>query len=108
MTVSSERKAHRTPEEQVADLKAKIASIESRAARKRARANPAVKQAIVAVRAIDKGLAAATDAATKGALQESRATLAACVAVSGITLPPSTVPAAPRKRRSRAHREQAA
>lgn len=108
MTVTSERKPYRSPEQQVADLQAKIASIQARAERRKARANPAVQQAIVAVRALDKGLAAATDATMKGALLEARTTLAACVAVSGVTLASSTTPTTPRKRRVREAKGEAA
>lgn len=108
MNVNKERKPHRTPEEQLADLEAKIAGIKAREDRKKARANPAVKQAIVAVRAIDRGLAEGNDATIKVAMQEARTTLAACVAVSGVTLPSSTVPATPRKRRVRAEQVEAA
>ena len=86
MTVTNERKPHRTPEEQVADLQAKIASIEARAERKRARANPTVKAAITAVRVLDKGLAAATNSEMKEALQEARSAIAAVVATTGVGL----------------------
>ena len=113
MTVSSERKPHRSPEEQVADLQAKIASIEARAERKRARANPTVKQAIVAVRALDKGVAVATDPEMKEALLGARSAIAAVVATTGVVLKakrlePSTESAsAPRKGGARAKREVA-
>ncbi|MBI5362691.1 MAG: hypothetical protein HZA53_05895 [Planctomycetes bacterium] len=89
-------------------MQAKIASIEVRTKRREARANPAVKQAIVAVRAIDRGLAGASDTTMKGALLEARTTLAACVAVAGVTLAPTTVSAAPRKRRVRSEQVEEA
>lgn len=102
------QRTYRTTDQQLADLEAKIAGIKAREERKKARNSPAVKQAIVAVRAIDRGLVEAADATLKAALQEARTTLAACVAVTGVTLPPSTVPATPRKRRTRTEQVEAA
>lgn len=113
MTVTQERKPHRSPQQQVADLQAKIASIEARAERKRARANPTVKQAIVAVRALDKGLAAATDPEMKEALEDARSTIAEVVATTGVVLkskrlePSTETASAPRKGGARAKREVA-
>ena len=113
MTVTQEGKPHRTPEEQVADLKTKIASIEARAERKRARANPTVKQAIVAVRALDKGVAVATDPEMKEALLEARSAIAAVVATTGVVLevkgvaPAASAAGAPRKGGARTKREVA-
>jgi hypothetical protein len=58
--------------------------------RKRARANPATRLAIVAVKTLDKALSEATDPTLKGALQEARVTVAAAVATTGVVLAPST------------------
>jgi hypothetical protein len=55
---------------------------------------------IVAVKTIDKALAQATDATMKGALQEARVTLAACVAVEGVVLASSAGADGRRKRRA--------
>ena len=88
-------RTYRTSDQMVADLEAKIASIKARDQRRAARKNPAVQQAIVAVKAMDKSLASGADPVLKGALQEARVTLAAAVATTGVVLAESTRGAAP-------------
>jgi hypothetical protein len=97
----TERRQRRTPEQMIADLEVKIASVKSRAQRQKAKAHPATRLAIVAVKTIDKALVAAPNNPMKGALQEARTTLSAAVAVEGVVLAPSAGTALPRKRRSR-------
>lgn len=52
----SETRKHRTPEQVVLDLEAKIAAVKARAASRQAKANPAGKALVLAVKAIDKAL----------------------------------------------------
>jgi hypothetical protein len=91
----------RTADEMIKDLETRIAGIKARAERKKARRDPAVSQALAAIKAIDRSLAAGPNGTMKGALQEARGTLSACVAVGGIVVPESTVgaPGKPRGRR---------
>ena len=85
----NDRKPNRTAEQQIADLQAEIEAIRIRDQRKRARANPATRLAIAAVKTLDKALSEATDPTMKGALQEARVTVAAAVATTGVVLAPS-------------------
>lgn len=79
----------RNDDDRIAELQAKIASVKARAQRRKARAHPATRLAIAAVKLCDKALVQATDATMKAALQEARTTLAACVAAEGVVLAPS-------------------
>lgn len=81
----------RTEQERVQELKDKIAAIEARGERKRARANPAVRHAVIAVKAIDKAVVEATDAAAKKALGEAREPLSEWLASEGLALAPRAV-----------------
>lgn len=91
----------RSTDERVAELEQRIAGIKARDARRKARKDPVVAQAVAAVKAIDRSLAAGPNAAMKGALVEARGTLSACVAVSGLVLPESTAGAPAGKPRGR-------
>jgi len=73
----------RTEEQRIAALQAEIERIKAKAAEQRARKDPALRHISGALRAIDKAAAATRDAATRTALNESRATLAACMALNG-------------------------
>lgn len=75
----------RTPEQMIADLEAKIAAVKRRAERQKVKKDPALKHINAAVKSIDKALAASSDGATRTALDEARATLAAVLAMSGIS-----------------------
>lgn len=101
----SERK-YRTPEQMIADLETKIASIRGRAERKRARQNPAVKNAIMAVKLLDKAMAATNDPTLRAAFQDARMTLSASVAVEGVILPGSAAENARPRGRRRAFQPQ--
>jgi hypothetical protein len=70
----------------IRDLEARIAQIKVRAEQRKARRDPALRHVTAAVRSIDKAMAATSDAATRQALQETRATLGACLAVNGVAL----------------------
>lgn len=74
----------RTTEQQILDLQAKIKSIQERAERKKVKANPAVKFMSMALRSIDKALNSTDDQVLKKALDEARATIASCLALTGV------------------------
>ena len=82
--LSMAKRNRRTPEQQIADLRAKIAEIEERKARKQAMKDPALRHVAAAVRAVDKALEAASDAAMKETLAGAREQLAACAAPNGV------------------------
>jgi hypothetical protein len=90
----------RTVEEKVADLEAQIVAVKAREAKRKARRDPAVSEALKAIKSVDKALGATQDAPMRTALHEARGTLAACVAVTGLVVPESTT-AAPAAKRGR-------
>lgn len=69
------RRQSRPIELQIAKLESKIAAIKAREALKRAKADPMLRKVSAALRAIDKALAEAHDAAGKKTLNEVRAQL---------------------------------
>ena len=77
------KRNRRTLEQIIADLQAEIEQIKERAAREKARKDPALRHISAAVRSIDKAAAESKDSATRTALMEARATLAGCLAMSG-------------------------
>jgi len=79
------KRTRRSPEQMIKDLEAKIRGIKDRAERRKAGRDPALRHVTAAVRSIDKALKATADAATRNALEEARATLGACLAMSGVT-----------------------
>lgn len=79
----------RSEQERVAELEAKIAAIRAREERKRAKANPAVRHALAALKEINKALAETADPEARRPIEDSRAGLAAFVATHGLTLPPT-------------------
>ena len=84
------KRTNRTPEQIVADLKAKIADVEARAAAKEAKATPETKALFAAVKAIDKAHVVATDAKAEmiaGALEAARGPLAAVFVEMGLRVP---------------------
>jgi N-methylhydantoinase B/oxoprolinase/acetone carboxylase alpha subunit len=90
MSPKTETRKHRTPEQVVADLEAKIAAVKQRAASKEAKANPVGKALLLAVKAIDKAQAVAAEAKNEPlgrALEASRAPLSEQVVAMGIRLP---------------------
>ena len=74
----------RTTEQQILDLQAKIKAIHERAERKKVQANPAVKFMAMSLRSIDKALNSTDDQVLKKALDEARATVASCLALTGV------------------------
>jgi hypothetical protein len=78
------KRQRRTEEQLIQDLEARIASIKAKAERKKARRDPALRHITAAMRSIDKALAETSDAATRSALDEARATLSACLSLNGV------------------------
>ena len=92
----------RTPDQIVADLEAKIAAVKNREVRKQAKANPAVKHGMIAIKSIDKAAGETTDTAALSALDDARAALAAWLAVEGLVVKPGdTETVAPKRGRPR-------
>jgi len=84
--MSNETKRIRRNEEQlIADLEAKIAQLQRRAAQKKVKRDPALKHISAAVRSVEKAMAETGDAATRTALDEARSTLDACLTLNGAT-----------------------
>ena len=77
------RRKRRTHEQLIADLQAEIARVKARAEKAKVKKDPALRHISGAVRAIDKATKETTDGATRTALTEARATLAACLALNG-------------------------
>ena len=97
---ASQHRNRRTPEELVADLQAKIAQIKARAEQAKVKRDPALRHMSGAVRSIDKALSGTRDGATRSALAEARATLAACLALHGATTGAGGGTLSPRSRRA--------
>jgi hypothetical protein len=77
-------RTRRSAEELVAELQAKIESIKQRAERAKAKKDPALRHISGALRAVEKAASSTDDAATRKALEEARATLAATLALNGV------------------------
>ena len=71
-----------SPEDQIAALERKIQTIKKKAEEKRMKANPAVKHIRAALKALDKGMGACSEAAIRKELGEARAMLAACLSLA--------------------------
>jgi len=78
------KRNRRSPNDLVAALEAKIQAIKARAERKRAKANPAVRYTVAAVRSMDKAMAATTDAVLRSTLDEARGALSAYLSLQGV------------------------
>jgi hypothetical protein len=79
------KRTRRNEDQLIADLEAKIASLQRRAAQKKVKRDPALKHINAAVRSIDKAMSETADAATRTALGEARGTLDACLTLNGAT-----------------------
>jgi uncharacterized protein involved in exopolysaccharide biosynthesis len=89
------RRKHRTPEERIADLQAQIKEVKARAVAKQLKQSDAVKKAVAAVRAIDKGIELAKEEGNSKlhhALANSREPLAAFLQAEGMKLPKAQKP----------------
>jgi hypothetical protein len=81
-------RTRRTPEQQIADLEAKIAVIKHRAERQKVKKSPVLRHVRAAVKSIDIAVKESNgDQATRQALGEARATLAACLQLAGVVVP---------------------
>jgi hypothetical protein len=79
------KRVRRNEEQLIADLEAKIAHLEHRAAQRKVKRDPALKHINAAVKSIDKAMAETGDAATRTVLDEARATLSACLTLNDAT-----------------------
>ena len=91
----------RTPEQLIQDLEARIHSIRARAERKQAKQDPAIRNALLAVKVIDKAIAADPPAWLRVALHEARGTLSESLGTKIVMRPVPTpdAPPAPKRRR---------
>jgi hypothetical protein len=80
---STKTRTRRSVEDRVAELQAQIAKIKSKAEQAKVKKDPSLRHISGAVRSIDKATAATKDSATRNALAEARANLAACLALQG-------------------------
>jgi hypothetical protein len=78
------KKNRRSAEERIAALAAEIERIKTRAAQAKVKKDPALRHISGSIRALDKALSATKDKATRTALSEARATLAACMSLHGV------------------------
>src|SRR5258708_31489204 len=95
----------RTNEQLIADIKAEIASLEGRAARKQVKRDPALKHVTATMRSIDKAMSATDDVALRKSLDEARSIVGACLSFSGVLMPTRTVARKLTPERSSGHRE---
>lgn len=77
-------RTRRTEEEKIAELEAKIAAIKAKAERQKVKKDPALRHVTAALRSVEKAMSESGDATTRKALDEARATLEACLALSGV------------------------
>jgi hypothetical protein len=68
-----------SPEDQIAALERKIQNIKQKAQEKRLKANPALKHIRASLKALDKGISAATESAIRKELSEARSMVNACL-----------------------------
>ena len=85
MTTTKKKQARtrRSADDRIAALQAQIAKIQTRAQEQRVKKDPALRHMSGALRSIDKALKESEDKATREGLNEARATLVACLALSG-------------------------
>jgi hypothetical protein len=82
------RRTHRWPDQCIVDLEAKMETIKHRAERQKARKSPVLRHVRASIKSIDKAVKEANgDQATRQALGEARATLAACLQLAGVVVP---------------------
>ncbi len=99
-TKKKQTRTRRSPEQLVADLQAKIAKIQTRAQEQKVKKDPSLRHMSAALRSMDKALKESEDKATREALNEARATLVACLALSGASSNGKAM-LAPRQRRAK-------
>ncbi|MEO6711722.1 MAG: hypothetical protein ABI054_14325 [Planctomycetota bacterium] len=94
--------ARSSTEDRIKRLEDQIRTIKERAERKSVRSNPAIKFMAAALRSIEKAMKATEDAALRKALDEARATVSACLSLSGVTAKSARGVLTPRARSSSA------
>lgn len=89
MTITHETKQYtrRSDDQRIAELLAKVEAIKTRGERKQARANPAVKFSVGAIKLLDRALNATTDAVARKTIEDARQGLGAYVATQGWAVP---------------------
>ena len=93
------RRKRRSPEEMIEDLQSQIADLKARAEARQLKGSAAIKAALSAVKAIDKGVRAAVDeddAKLRHVLLDARAPLAQHLEGLGMKLPKMRRPKGPR------------
>ena len=83
------RRQRRSLDQQISALQEKILALREREARKQAKADPAVRHAKSAVKAIDKALGLTADAGLKRSLAEARSYIASCLGMDGAVIVPT-------------------
>ena len=81
-----QKRTRRTPEQLIAELEARIAGVKRRAETQKLRKDPALRHISMAVRSMDKAMAATQDTATRTALGEARTALAAVLTLNGVVV----------------------
>lgn len=100
MNDTGKKRNRRSEEQLIQDLESKIAEIKARAERKKMKKDPAVRHVVAAVRSIDKALAESQDRALRTELDTARASLSACLSLSGVAPKNGGGVLTPRPRRS--------
>ena len=102
MTVETKTYVRRSDADRIAELMAKIEGIKQRGEKKQARANPAVRLTVNAVKLLDKAMNATTDAVARKVIEDARQGLGAYVAEQGWAVPTvGTTTAVPTKKGGR-------
>ncbi|MCC7173122.1 MAG: hypothetical protein IT459_21920 [Planctomycetes bacterium] len=91
-------RTRRSPEQRIADLQATIESIKQQAERAKTKRNPALRHMSAALKSVDQAMAESDDNATRKALEDVRATIAATLALNGVVGAKAST--APRGRRA--------
>jgi hypothetical protein len=102
---TTQKRTRRNPEQIIADLEDKIEDVRNRAKKREVKKSTAVRQLLAAVKAIDKGIAAAIEegnATLKKTLAEGREPLAAYLALEGLKVPEHRGSGATRRGRRKA------
>lgn len=73
--------------ERISDLEARIEQLKARIESKKVKKDPALRFITKAVKAIDAGAAETKDVPLREALEQARATLAACLSLTGVMVP---------------------
>ena len=92
---SEARRRRRSDEELITDLQEKIRQVKARAATREMKKSPAMKSAIAALKAIDRGLDVAADenqSHMRHALADARKPLIDYLSSTGFTIPKANLP----------------